>query len=139
MLVFTAVGAVNTVICFVVYAALVELGWHYNLALFVDYGFGAIFGYALHRVATFSDRTHLRLAFGKYAVTLAIMLMVNFAVLDALVAGAWLSPLAAQAVALVVATSVSYRLQTHWVFRSHERPDSTTIAAGQEFSDRRAA
>lgn len=120
MLVFAAVGAANTALCYAAYVALVELRWHYNAALVADYAFGAVLGFVLHRGATFSDRRHIRQAFGKYAITLIVTFFINLAILDLLVVRAGLSPLAAQAVAMAIATAATYRMQTQWVFRSHE-------------------
>ena len=120
MAVFALVGAANTAICYAVYVLLVQLGWHYNLALVADYGFGVVLGFGMHRASTFADRTHLRQAFGKYVLTLVLAFAVNLVILDVLVAAEHLSPLLAQFVAMMIATATSYRLQTHWVFRSHE-------------------
>lgn len=131
MLVFALVGAANTALCYAVYVALVELRWHYNAALVADYAFGSLFGFALHRAATFADRRHIRQAFGKYAVTLVVTFAINLAILDLLVVRDVLTPLAAQAVAMVLATAATYRLQTHWVFRSHEAASRAHEAASR--------
>lgn len=125
MLVFSAVGALNVAATYVAYAALVAWGWHYNLAHVASYVLGGGLGYALHRASTFADRPHIRQGLGKYAVTLGVTFAVNFVLLDALVAGQLFAPLAAQAVAMGVATLVGYLMQTHWVFRSHAAPDAT--------------
>jgi putative flippase GtrA len=120
LIVFGAVGAVNTAVCYTLYASLVRWGgWHYNLALVADYAFGAVLGFALHRIATFADRTHLRQAFGKYALTLIACFALNFAVLDWNVRKLLLDPLPAQAIAIAIVTLFSYLMQKHWVFRSH--------------------
>jgi putative flippase GtrA len=118
--VYFLVGAANTALCYAAYSLLVELGWHYNAALVADYAFGAVLGYVLHRGATFADRLHIRQAFGKYAVTLVVTFAINLVLLDFLVVREILSPLAGQAVAMALATAATYRMQTQWVFRSHE-------------------
>jgi putative flippase GtrA len=120
LIVFGTVGTLNTAACYAFFAALVHLaGWHYNLALVVDYLVGTLLGYALHSLATFGDRKHVKQAFGKYTATLAVTFLLNFALLDAIVTTGLLDPLRAQAVAMALATLASYRLQKHWVFRSH--------------------
>ena len=122
LLIFGVVGSLNTLICYALFATLVHwFEWHYNLALVADYVFGSVVGYLLHRLSTFADRTHLRQAFGKYAVTLVLAFLANLVALDAIVVQNLLGPLAAQIVAMTVATFVSYSLQKHWVFRSHEQ------------------
>ena len=125
LIVFGVVGSLNSIICYALFAALVHLlGWHYNLALVADYVFGSILGYMLHRLSTFADRTHLRQAFSKYAVTLFLAFLANLIVLDAIVQLGLLDPLPAQLAAMSVATLVSYGLQKSWVFRSHHRPEN---------------
>jgi putative flippase GtrA len=120
VLVFGVVGTLNTVICYALYAGLIEfLGWNYDAALVADYAFGAAIGYALHRLATFGDRKHVKRAFGKYALSLVVMFSTNLMLLDALVGLQWFEPLLAQAVAMAAVTLLSYLMQTHWVFRSH--------------------
>jgi len=117
---FSVVGAVNTAVCYALFALLVHVcAWNYHLALGADYGFGIVLGYLLHRVSTFADRKHVRQAFGKYTVTLLVTFLANLALLDALVRGQWLGPLAGQAVATMAVTLLSYLAQKHWVFRSH--------------------
>jgi putative flippase GtrA len=123
MLVFAIVGALNVAATYLAYAVLVAIGWHYNLALVASYVLCGGLAYALHRASTFADRAHIRQGLGKYAVTLGVTFVVNFALLDALVVRRVLAPLAAQAVAMGVATLVGYLMQTHWVFRSHAAPD----------------
>ncbi|MEX2113056.1 MAG: GtrA family protein [Pirellulales bacterium] len=130
--VYGAVGAVNTAICYLFFAALVHwCQWHHHLALAADYAFGVGLGYAMHRASTFADRRHLRGALGKYTITLALTFVANFVLLDALVRWTPLGPLVAQAIAMTAATLVSYSVQTRWVFRSHgEASPSPAHVAG---------
>lgn len=124
--VYGAVGALNTAICYLLFAALVDwCGWHHHLALAADYAFGIVLGYALHRSATFSDRRQLKRAFQKYALTLVLTFVANFALLDAIIRAELLGTLAGQAVAMTVATLVSYGVQQQWVFRSHGEAPTT--------------
>lgn len=118
--VFGVIGTLNTAFCYLIYAVLVDWAfWHYTPALVADYVVGAATGYVLHRLTTFNDRSHVRHAFAKYALMLAVTFALNWALLDALVRNAWLGPLSAQALATVIVTIVGYLMQTHWVFRSH--------------------
>lgn len=121
LLVFGVMGTLNSAVCYALFATLVHVfAWHYNAALVVDYGFGVMLGFALHRQATFADRTHLQGALAKYAATLGVVFLCDLAILNLLVASGVLGPLVAQAVAVVFVTTFSYLLQKHWVFRSHE-------------------
>jgi len=132
LIVFGAVGAVNTAVCYTLYASLVRwAGWHYNLALVADYAFGAVLGFTLHRLATFADRTHLRQAFGKYALTLTACFALNFAVLDWNVQKLLLDPLPAQAIAIAIVTLFSYLMQKHWVFRCHRQAPAVSVSKAE--------
>ncbi len=136
--VFSAVGTLNTAICYLVFAVLVDwCAWNYHLALAADYGFGIVLGYSLHRVSTFADRRHLRGAFGKYAFTLVLTFAANFVLLDALVRWELLGPLPAQAIAMLAATLVSYAAQKEWVFRSHGAAAQASVAGETGASERR--
>jgi putative flippase GtrA len=136
--VYSAVGALNTAICYLLFAALVDwCGWHYRLALAADYGFGIVLGYGLHRGSTFADRRHLRGAFGKYALTLALTFIANFVMLDALVRWEMLGPVAAQAIAMSAATLIGYTAQKEWVFRSHDETGQELVADHKGASERR--
>jgi putative flippase GtrA len=129
LVLFAVIGTLNTAICYAVYAALVELAdWNYKLALVADYGFGILLGYVLHRVSTFADRKNLKQAFGKYTVTLVGAFLLNYGALEWLVEKWLLGALAAQAVAMTLATLASFLLQKHWVFRSHGRQEPRAAA-----------
>jgi putative flippase GtrA len=133
MLVYIAVGSLNTAVCYALFAALIGFcRWHYELALAADYAFGLVLGYGLHRLTTFGDRQHLRRAFGKYTITLLATFVANFALLAAIVGAGWLAPLMAQAVAMAVVTLGSYLVQKNWVFRSHHAHEKS--AEGDESS-----
>ncbi len=128
--VFMAIGTLNTAVCYVLYAALVALGWHYNLALVIDYLAGTFIGYVLHRGTTFADRGQVR-ALGKYSLTQVAMFLINLVLLDALVASRLMAPLAAQAVAVIAPTLAVYYVQTYWVFRAPSAPDSDRPSASR--------
>jgi len=131
LILFTGVGTLNTGVCYAFFALLVYLDCHYNLALAADYLFGIGLGYVLHRLSTFSDRKHVKQAFGKYTLVLVATFLVNLVLLDWIVYEKWLDLLSGQAVAMTGATLLSYFLQKHWVFRSHEmleKPDAASQA-----------
>ncbi len=120
---FAVVGGFNTAVCYALFATLVRgFAWHHNYALLADYGFGAVLGFSLHRLATFGDRTELRQPLPKYLLSLVIMFTLDLGTLNLLVAAGLLGPLVAQAVAIGLVTTASYLLQKHWVFRSHAVP-----------------
>jgi putative flippase GtrA len=118
--VFVVVGTVNNAIFFALYAAMVEwLDWDYQVSLVADYAIAIVVGYLLHRVSTFADRKDLRQAFRKYTITLIGAFLLNWLALAWIVERDLLSVLPAQAVAVTLATLVSYVVQKRWVFRSH--------------------
>jgi putative flippase GtrA len=131
LFVFGAAGTLNTAVCYALFAGLVQVGCHYNLALAADYAFGIVLGYLLHRMSTFADRKDVRQAFGKYTVALVATFLANLALLNLLVALRLLGPLAAQLVAMSVATLASYGLQKQWVFRASKQavPEARRKAA----------
>ena len=123
--VYGIVGALNTAICYALFALLVEVcAWHYHVALTADYAFGIVVGYLLHRTSTFADRKHLRQAFSKYTLTLVATFLANLLLLDAIVRGRLLEPLLGQAVAMTIVALASYLVQTRWVFRHHVRAET---------------
>jgi putative flippase GtrA len=129
LVLFGVIGTLNTAICYALYAALVELAdWNYKLALVADYCFGIVLGYVLHRASTFADRRNLKQAFGKYTVTLVAAFLLNYVALEWLVEKRMVDALAAQAVAMTLATLASYLLQKHWVFRSHAQQQAQVAA-----------
>ena len=128
-LMFLAVGTLTTGTCYAVFALLVWLGWHYNLALVAAFAISSVQSYSMHRVTTFADRKHVRRTLGKYVVALVAVLVTNMALLDLLVVGQIFSPLPAQAVATGVVTVLGYRLQTHWVFRATPKVADTAGVA----------
>jgi len=135
LFVFGVMGTLNTAVCYAMFALFVRVfDWHYNLALVVDYGFGAILGYTLHSAGTFADRKHVRQAFGKYAITLVLAFLLNLGLLNLTVRTLQLEPLPAQAVSILFVTMLSYSMQRFWVFRSHHPPE-----AEAEFDENTAA
>ena len=132
LIVFATVGMLNTAICYALYAALVHwLAWNHNPALVADYAFGAAVGFVSHRLATFADRKHVTRALGKYLLTLVVAFLLNAILLNGIVLSRLLGPLSGQAVAMTLVTLVSYRMQKHWVFRSHQERFAV-IAADNE-------
>jgi putative flippase GtrA len=128
-LMFLAVGTLTTGTCYAVFAMLVWLGWHYNLALVAAFAVSSVQSYSMHRVTTFADRRHVRRTLGKYVIALVAVLITNMALLDLLVVGQIFSPLPAQAVATGIVTVLGYRLQTHWVFRAKAKVADVTGVA----------
>lgn len=121
LIVFATVGTLNTAVCYALYAALVHLlAWHHNSALVADYAFGAAVGFVSHRLATFADRKHVKRALGKYLLTLIVTFLLNAILLNAILVSRLLGPLSGQAVAMTLVTMVSYLMQKHWVFLSHQ-------------------
>lgn len=136
LIVFATVGTLNTAVCYALYAALVHaLAWHHNAALVADYALGSVAGFVSHRLATFADRKHVRRALGKYLLTLVATFLLNAILLNAIVISRLLGPLLGQAAAMTLVTMVSYLMQKHWVFRSHQQQFAVVTADNEPIRD----
>jgi putative flippase GtrA len=113
---FAIVGVLNTAISLVVYKLAVDVGVPYPAASVGAFVVGALNSYTLNRIWTFRAGAFSRSGLARYVVVQLIGLGVNELVLVALVEGASVQHLAAQAVALVVASSVMFVLNRYWAF-----------------------
>lgn len=120
-------GGSNTAITFALYALLVYLGAHYNLAMVTTYILGIGLGFALNRLWTFNDNENPseapqdkqksgRIQFGQYVIVYALIFVVSLAILNLLVQIFSIHPIPSQLVAVGVSTICSYFLQKKWVF-----------------------
>lgn len=113
---FAIVGVLNTAISLAVYKLAVDIGVAYPVASVVAFIVGALNSYTLNRVWTFRAGAFTGAGLARYLVVQLVGLGVNELVLVALVEGASVQHLAAQAVALVVASSIMFALNRYWAF-----------------------
>jgi putative flippase GtrA len=114
---FLIVGAINTTLTYILYVTLVYAGWHYNLALCLDYLVGILTGYQMNRYWTFRTHGPTRRSFSRYCAVYGMLYCLNMFLLNLLVGFRLLGPVFGQLVALSMTTVVSFLLQNFWVFR----------------------
>jgi putative flippase GtrA len=114
---FVIVGGVNTALTYALYAGLVWVGYHYLLALTIEYAIGILAGFIANRQWTFADRDRKGPALLRYMATYCGVYVLNAVLLTFFVECADLHTLLAQLFALGIATLFSYMAQRWWVFR----------------------
>jgi putative flippase GtrA len=115
--VFVIVGGTNTAITYLIYAALVCLGLHYNVALALDYVVGTAFGYFLHRRWTFGHSGRHAESLSKFVASCIGVFFLNLALLNAIEWTGFVGPLVGQMVALALSAVFAFLVQKLWVFR----------------------
>ncbi|NND00777.1 MAG: GtrA family protein [Gammaproteobacteria bacterium] len=123
---FIMVGGVNTLLTFLLYVVLVGSGWNFNVALIVTYIVGIMLGFFLNMLWTFRPESNNGVAgkqtkFARYLMVYILVFLVNFLILNLLVAWQLLNPIWGQLVAISVATLFSFVLQNKWVFRAPDK------------------
>ena len=119
---FVVAGALNTCVCYALFAALIHLArWHHDAALAADYAAGIAVGFVLQRSMTFGRGGAFLGTLGRYAATYLAVFVANLLALDLLVRVLRVDPLVAQAACLAVMTVASYVLQKRWVFAVRAR------------------
>ena len=86
---FLLVGGLNFILTFVVFYWLFRLiGFHYLLSLTVSWAIGMLFTYALNFTWVFKpeERLRFRRHFGKYLIAQSASILLNLAILHAIVA-----------------------------------------------------
>jgi putative flippase GtrA len=114
---FVIVGGLNTALTYALYAGLVWYGYHYLLALTIEYIIGILAGFIANRQWTFASRDRIGPALFRYMATYCGVYVLNAVLLMFFVESAGLDKLLAQLCALVIATLSSYLAQSRWVFR----------------------
>jgi len=125
---FLLVGGVNTVVGYGFFA-LFLLFFGYLASLYLSYAVGVSVAFVLHRRFTFLVSGNVVVDFVRFVGVYVISLAVNTAVLPLMVEVAGLHPLAAQAVALVVTTLISYVGHKWFSFRRAASPPQTSPAS----------
>ena len=129
---FGVVGASNTLVSFVSYAAAIGLGVRYLPAGAGAFALGAVNGFVLNRTWTFEHRGPKLRAGWRYVVVQLIGLLATVALLRVAVHGLGVPRLEAQVVALVPVTLLSFALSRLWVFGAgppHAAPPPRARAA----------
>lgn len=122
---FLIVGAINTVVGYLVFAAfLVTVGrrWHYLVALACTYVVSVLFAFVLYRFVVFRVRGHVLADLWRFATVYVAALAVNFVLLPLLVEIAHLPVLVAQALIVLVTSVMSWVGHQKFSFR---RPSSS--------------
>lgn len=115
---FGLVGVSNTTLTLVVYTLLLkEFGVWYLLASAIGFAVGATNGFLLNRRWTFREHVGDSLTPVRWAIVQSGGLAINEGLLYALVDGAGLDKLVAQAMALVVVTTSTFLVNRAWTFR----------------------
>jgi putative flippase GtrA len=126
---FMAVGALNLVVTYAIYAGLVLLGCPYNLALALDYVVGVCIGYTLNRWWTFASRAASHRSLPRYVATYVAAYLLNGILLNAVVLSGLAGPLLGQVMALGVTASINFLAQHLWVFRREGKAAGGGVAA----------
>ncbi|MFS0852499.1 GtrA family protein [Microbacterium sp. 179-I 3D4 NHS] len=135
---FLAVGGVNTVLGYAIYAVLaqwvfahVPLG--YLLALIISYAIAICVAFVLYRRFVFVVKGNVLVDFVRFVGVYAVSILANAAALPVLVELLHLHPLVAQAIVLVVTTLISFVGHKHFSFRRRKpaAPVADTPASPQ--------
>jgi len=128
---FSVVGVSNTLISLISYVLAVKAGVPYMLASIAAFSLGALNGYTLNRIWTFRTGAFASSGLIRYATVQAIGLMANAAMLAALVEGARVDRIAAQALVLPLVSVLTFGLNRSWAFRviTPPRPPAELVQA----------
>ena len=113
---FAAVGGSNTLLSWCLYAGFVQVGVHYVLASGLGFALGALNSYALNRRWTFRSRDRRLPEALRFGAVQCVGLAVDVCLLYALVHGAGLHHLIAQALVFPAASALTFLLCRHWAF-----------------------
>lgn len=114
---FVIVGGINTVVMYGLYCFFLYLGFHYQLALLLEYAFGTVLGYTLNRRWTFGEQGKTPAGFTRYLTTYLGIYFCNVMLLATVVEMGWMTPMLGQIIILAVISLVNFLLQKFWVFR----------------------
>jgi putative flippase GtrA len=118
---FAVVGGSNTLLSWCAFAVLDRLGVPYVLASAVGFTAGAINSYVLNRRWTFASDGYWVPELARFAVVQAVGLGIDVVALYALVDGAGVAHLLAQALVFPVASVTMFALSRRWAFAGSAR------------------
>jgi putative flippase GtrA len=119
---FCLVGASNTALSFIAYAAAVSAGAPYLAASCGAFVLGALNGYSLNRRWTFRAGSFTFPALGRYGLVAGLGLGVNAGLLAVLVEGLGVPSIPAQALVLPAVSVLTFSLSRRWVFAGRRDP-----------------
>ncbi|MGO2745886.1 GtrA family protein [Microbacterium sp.] len=119
---FIAVGGVNTVVGYAIYAVLAQwvfarVPFGYLLALVISYAISITLAFILYRRFVFVVKGNVLVDFARFVSVYAVSILANIAALPILVEAVHLHPLVAQAIVLIVTTLISFFGHKHFSFR----------------------
>jgi putative flippase GtrA len=118
---FAMVGGSNTVLSWCAFAVLERLGVHYLLASAVAFTAGAVNSYVLNRRWTFASDGDWVPELARFAVVQGVGLGIDIVALYALVHGAGIPHLLAQALVFPLASVTTFALSRRWAFAGSAR------------------
>jgi putative flippase GtrA len=113
---FAIVGASNTVVSLLAYAALHAAGLEYLVAASLAFAVGAVNSYVLNRRWTFRSQARPAPELARFLCAQLVGLWCNLALLAELVQVAGVHQLVAQALAFPVASVITFALSRQWAF-----------------------
>lgn len=115
---FNIVGITNAVVTYIVYATLVSIGFHYMIALTIDYIVGLLWSFTLNKRFTFRiDRPSTPGMFLRMVGVYVVIFTCNSVLLIGLMEIAKLNPYIAQLLALFVIVIAAFLGQKYIVFK----------------------
>lgn len=121
---FVAVGATNTAITLIAYAAALHVGVGYLLAGAAAYSLGGLNGFMLNRAWTFAYRGRILPAAARYAVITGVGIGLNLALLRAAIS-LGVPRAAGELAAVAPVTLLSFALNRAWAFAPSDVPPLT--------------
>ncbi len=120
---FGIVGVSNTLIAFAVYTLLLKVfGVWYVAASGIGFALGAVNGFLWNRAWTFKGHVGDALTPVRWFVVQGCGLLLDLALVYALVDGAGLDKLFGQALTTLVVTVITFFVNRAWTFKGHAAP-----------------
>lgn len=117
-LVFNAVGALNTLLAYLLFAFLIFAGVHYFPALVADYIFGGIFSFVMNKKYTFRHQGSVTTYMITRMATLVVAaFLLNLALLFLMVDILLMNELIAQLIAISIVAILSFVFQKTRIFK----------------------
>ena len=113
---FIAVGLLNTVVGYAIYASLILFNLPYLVALFIATIVGVIFNYFSIGQLVFKSRGG-RVVFGKFIAAYGAVYCTIAIALEVLIKHFQLNPYIGQALCVPLSVLISWLLMNHWVYK----------------------
>jgi putative flippase GtrA len=113
---FLAVGVLNTMFGYGIYAGLLMLNFPYLIALFMATFIGVIFNYFSFGRMVFKASGGW-LMFAKFILSYTVVYVINASLLHFLTAGNYLNAYIAQCICIFPSVTISWLLMNFWVYR----------------------